>query len=102
MRGSSVRTELGSGKRAVAADTWPAIAFRLKTLGLARGTDRANSGAPPREHVCYRTAKYQLLLTNHYDFGKISSHRRPTNGEVNLPLNAKKRIGIVALLRCRS
>jgi len=39
----------------------PAIAFRLKTPGLARGTDRANSGGPPRERVCYRTAKYPLL-----------------------------------------
>jgi hypothetical protein len=35
-----------------------AIAFRLKTLGLACGTDRANSGGPPRRRVCCRTAKY--------------------------------------------
>jgi hypothetical protein len=41
---SRARTDLGSGKRAVAAGLSPAIAFRLKTPGLARGTDRANSG----------------------------------------------------------
>jgi hypothetical protein len=57
---SAVRTELESGKRAVEADPWPVIAFRLKTLGLARGTDRANSGGPPRGRVCCRTAKYPL------------------------------------------
>src|ERR1700733_5671705 len=36
------------------------IAFRLKTPGLARGTDRANSGGPPRGRVCCRTARYPL------------------------------------------
>ena len=41
-------------------DLWTAIAFGLKTLGLACGTDRANSGGPPRARVCYRTAKYPL------------------------------------------
>ena len=42
-----------TGKRTVAAGLWPAIAFRLKTLDLVRGTDRANSGSP--------------LLTGHHD-----------------------------------
>src|ERR1700730_17613279 len=28
------------------------IAFRLETLGLARGTDHANSGGSPRGRVC--------------------------------------------------
>jgi hypothetical protein len=60
---SSVGTKLGSGKRAVAADPWPAIAFGLKMLGLGRGTDRSNSAGPPRGRVCYRTAKYPLLGT---------------------------------------
>jgi hypothetical protein len=47
----------------VAAGLSRAIAFRLKTPGLARDTDRANSAGPPRERVCYRTAKYHLLDT---------------------------------------
>jgi hypothetical protein len=55
-----VRIELRTGKRFVAAGCWPAIAFRLKTLGLARATDHANSPGPPRARACYRTVKYPL------------------------------------------
>ena len=43
-----IRTEVGTGKRAVVAGVWLPIAFRLQTPVLVLGTDRATQEGSPR------------------------------------------------------